>query len=278
MLKSGFPIQFLEREIAARRQATQLGLPVPPLRSVARNGSWFCESYVCGVPVNRVADRQAALAAVTAILRDLTHLNIQTLAQETVGSYLAQLDRRIQTLIDNNQLLSVPEKLRLTTCVAILAAHARRFSVAVDHCIQTALTHGDLQPANLLVSEETTWLIDWEYADRRQSGYDILVYNLRSRSPEQLAQRLWRFVDEGLDSKATLGDMDWPGTPWKTVEGRRLSTALFLLEEMALHLEENTNSRFNQTSWSFWPFVQEVEQWTIRAVQGPTWTARDRFS
>ena len=90
------------------------------------------------------------------------------------------------------------------------------------------------------------WLIDWEYSDRRQVGYDALVFMLRARFPRGLADRLQDFVSRGIGGTGPMDVSTWPGGDWDAVERRRLSAALFLLEELALHLEENANSYFLQ--------------------------------
>ena len=61
--KSGFPANFLEREIEVRRQAEELGLPVPRVKTVAGDGAWLSEEYVSGTPVNRLQDPAQARAA-----------------------------------------------------------------------------------------------------------------------------------------------------------------------------------------------------------------------
>ena len=60
--KSGFPANFLEREIEVRRQAEELGLPVPHVKTVAGDGAWLSEEYVSGTPVNRLHDPAQARA------------------------------------------------------------------------------------------------------------------------------------------------------------------------------------------------------------------------
>ena len=67
--KSGFPATFMEREIEVRRQAEELGLPVPRVKTVAAGGAWLSEEYVGGTPVNRLRDAAQARAAFTGLIR-----------------------------------------------------------------------------------------------------------------------------------------------------------------------------------------------------------------
>ena len=111
-------------------------------------------------------------------------------------------------------------------------------------CVTTSLTHGDFQPGNILINGEGVWLIDWEYAARRQIGYDALVFMLRSRRPRGLATRLNKFVARGPDGTSLIDNLAWPRVNWRRVNCRWLSAALFLLEELVLHLKENDNPVF----------------------------------
>ena len=235
--KHGFPRHFMQREVAARRQAAELGLPVPRLVRVAEDGTWFSERYISGTPLNRLPDPQVARQAAANAAQSLRRLLEHTAREESLEDYVARLQRRIQTLVDSNHLLSEQQKQDLLANAETLVEQIGGRRVAVGGRITTALTHGDFQPGNMLVDGERVWLIDWEYSDRRQVGYDALVFTLRSRFPRGLAGRLQDFVDGS-------GDFPWPGEAWDTVERRRLYSALFLLEELALHLAENANPRF----------------------------------
>ena len=110
----------------------------------------------------------------------------------------------------------------------------------------TALTHGDFQPANLLAEGERTWIIDWEYAERRQAGYDKLVYGLNVRHPEGFKQRLVLYIQQGFDERICQKGIEWPGLVWYKPEARRQQALLFGLEELSLCLEENLNPCFFQ--------------------------------
>ena len=60
--------------------------------------------------------------------------------------------------------------------------------------VDTAQSHGDFQPANILIptvsDQRNVYLIDWEYTDKRCRWYDAMVFVLNSRSPIGLAGRV----------------------------------------------------------------------------------------
>jgi len=164
--------------------------------------------------------------------------------EEPLGEYVEWLAGQAQAHIVANHLLSEEQKRSLLQTVDHLLAQISAFQPAVGGHIFTAVTHGDFQPANILVNRDGVWLIDWEYLARRQAGYDALVFALRSRFPAGLAKRLRRIVSEG-DSTQPLPLADWPGLNWQDASWRRVHWRLFLLEELALYLEENANPCFH---------------------------------
>ncbi|MBM4029621.1 MAG: hypothetical protein FJ280_30120, partial [Planctomycetes bacterium] len=148
-----------------------------------------------------------------------------------------------------------------TQTATALAAAVRSQETGGGRRITTALTHGDFQPANILAAGEGTWLVDWEYADRRQAGYDGLVFGLAARFPRGLAGRLADFVTHGWPAAAPGGAADWPGLTLTDRETRRLHAALFGLEELALHLEENAQPVFTRPGEGLLILLQELTAW-----------------
>lgn len=265
ILKDGFGADFIQRELEARRMAEQWGLPVPRLKRVAADGTWFSECYVSGTPINRLTDPKTAgdavISAANALIRLLTH----TLEEEALDDHVARLHSRIQALITGSHLLSELQKQELVDSTDALVKQIGGLRSAVGDRILTALTHGDFQPANILVNRDGVWLIDWEYSTRRQAGHDALVFMLGSRLTRNLAARLQRFVTQGPDDGASLGVPAWPGTHWGDAHGRRLHGALFLLEELELHLEENANPRFVRLGAGLAILQQEISRWIMAA-------------
>ena len=263
ILKSGFPAEFMQREIETRQRARHLGLPTPPLESVAEDKTWFSERYVSGTPVNRLSDAAQSHRAVREASNALRRLLEQTRKPEPLQDYVDRLQARIQQLVEENHLLTGPRRQSLLSNVSAIIGHISQSCSTLGDHIETALTHGDFQPANILVSGEAVWLIDWEYSAQRQAGYDAFVFTLQSRSPRGLAARLQAFVSDGLDS--TGSDLQWPSVNRQGREGRRLHSELFLLEELVLHLEENANPRFVRLGEGLLQLQQEISCWVTIA-------------
>jgi len=112
--------------------------------------------------------------------------------------------------------------------------------------LPTVLAHGDFQPANILVDADRLWLIDWEYSGRRQAAYDALTFMLQSRFTRGLSGRLQRFIAQGIPDDGLWPDFSCYANGWQDSRSRLLYGSLFLLEEMALRLEENNNPSFVQ--------------------------------
>ncbi|HYP27609.1 MAG TPA: phosphotransferase [Blastocatellia bacterium] len=266
--KGEFGNGFLRREVIARREAARLRLPVPELKSVADDGSWFSESYVSGTPLNRLADPESAGRAASRAARDLFRLLEETAGEEHVSDYCERLRERIMSHVEGSHLLSEFDRRQIGRSVKSLAREVDRLRAVAGNRVVTALAHGDFQPANILSNEDGVWLIDWEYSGRRQSGYDALVFALGSRFPEGLSERLERFVARGLPESYSIDRLPWPGAGWRDAEGRRLRGALFLLEELLMHLEENADPCFSRTGEGLAALRREIDRWASAGRPG----------
>ncbi|MCB8920921.1 MAG: phosphotransferase [Ardenticatenaceae bacterium] len=250
--KAGFHEQFMRQEITARQQAAVCGLPVPPLLAADEETyGWFCEQLVSGTPINRLADKQQAAAAVQQVYTALTNLYAQTATQLPTCEYAAMLQQRILALVDAHHLLGEGEKTAVRQQTAQLTKHLSSMAAPVT----LALTHGDFQPANILLNEAGTWLIDWEYAAQRQIGYDVLVYSCAARFPTRLAQRLQQFINNDFSHSLPVMGL------WPTETARHLSAHLFMLEESLFHLTQTYQPLFTTpgAGWADWQ--QAIAQW-----------------
>jgi hypothetical protein len=261
ILKAGYPGHFFQREIQVRQQASRYGIPVPELLQVSPDRTWFREKYINGTPLNRTNDRVKVLNALVKIVKSYRPFLDHTARGENLLDYATHLHDSIESFIDASRLITKIQKQTLYDTVKMLMQRVKKFSENSNTKMVTALTHGDFQPANILVNSNETWLIDWEYADRRQIGYDALVYGLQSRFPEGLGQRLQKFAKQGLSKEAHSWWKNWPGVDWCHEESRQLSALIFSLEELLLRLEENANPLFTRISSGLEEINQEIRSW-----------------
>jgi tRNA A-37 threonylcarbamoyl transferase component Bud32 len=245
VLKQNFENKFFECELEARSQAKQLGLPVPGLKEVARDRTWFCEEYVGGTPLNRLTDETQVQAGMQLALKALYGFIEEHLYSLPTEEYADTLLEKIKQLIDCNQLFNICQKNTLWAVVQTLHHEiTRNLSMRKRQRVMLSKVHGDFQPANILFDAGQIWLIDWEYCDKRQSSYDLLTLICGSRHPEGLAKRLWNF-----EKYAEVSGMNfptcWPGLEMDTIARRHVMVSLFFMEELLLHLRENANPLFH---------------------------------
>ena len=249
----------MRQELSARRQAAQLGLPVPPLVDVSPDGSWFSERYISGTPINRLSDPTTAGEATKNAATVLSGLLKHSAQEKPLADYVSRLRDQIKLQTGRNHLLSRQQKQNLLQGTEMLTNQFGGLRPMGCGRITTALTHGDFQPANILLNHEGTWLIDWEYSARRQMGYDALVLMLRSRFPQGLAARLSDFITNEPNQPDLLNL--WSQLNWQDTDSRRIYAGLFLLEEVLLHLAENDNPMFCQAGTGLQTIIQELTEY-----------------
>jgi aminoglycoside phosphotransferase len=256
--KSGFPVTFMEREIEVRRQAEELGLPVPRLKTVAVDGVWLSEEYVRGTPVNRLQDPVQARTAFAEAHQALKVLHRHTWREVNTNQYVDLLSTEAHTHIEANALISSGSKRLFYQTLDSLVAMIRALLPACGNCLPTVVTHGDFQPGNILVEADRLWLIDWEYSGRRQAAYDLLTFRLESRFTRGLSGRLQKLIAQGIPDDGLWPDFSGYANGWQDFRSRLLYGSLFLLEELALRLEENNNPIFVQLDKGLNILQQEI--------------------
>jgi hypothetical protein len=239
ILKEGFNDRFLRRELAGRQAAVACQVPVPDLLEVARGVWWFSERYVSGTPINRLANDSEAGRAAQVVATALQRLLVATQQPVALEQYLEGLRAQVRREVAGSRILGAVERQVILQQAEALVQAAIELAGVGSKPIVTALTHGDFQPANILLNADGVWLIDWEYSARRQIGYDALVYALAARFPSGLSARLADFTEKGWPLSVAPTVSSWPNLPMQDRSSRELFVLLFLLEELVLHLEEN---------------------------------------
>lgn len=217
--KSGFDSSGMQRE----REAREMGPgPYPQITRCAEDGSWIEEEFVDGVSLARTPPwfgRRRAVSDLLARLRywggegDEESAPIRAAALATKAGDLAmQVEGRLA--------LKVPK---------LLIEQLQRQAEPM-RSVMVTMTHGDLQPGNVIRSPRGLVVVDWEHIGRRMSQYDVLVWAFRSRWGANWSDRTGSFVN---------GSQEFPFDPMpSSASWRRGALAMFCLEELVWHLED----------------------------------------
>jgi aminoglycoside phosphotransferase len=259
LLKEGFPADRFVHELDTRTAAANVGVHVPQLLERHDDQGWFCEQYVAATPVNRLSDDQAQQFAVVEAAQNLRLLVDATAETTSLAAYVEDCVSQAQTQLESNPLIDDETKQQLRGQLAELQ---QRVLLDAPDELPTALAHGDFQPANILVNSSGVWIIDWEYAQRRQVGFDAVTYISGSRSPAGLATRLLTLARGPAAKQNTIvAALGLPSQEWYSAGSRTRVLNLFLIEELCFHLHENNNPLFRCLNHGFQRFVDELQAW-----------------
>lgn len=258
--KSHFNPALLENVTRMRKNFPEL--PGPRLLEDRSQLGWYREERVTGLPLNRLADPDTALQSLNAARQAMAGLYRLTLIMEPFSEWLDDRLQRITAAV-----AELPTVYGLEIRAKILNL-AHKMSNWLRHHMQiesrmalpTALTHGDFQPANVLVpamrKDGLVYLIDWEYTDRRCVWYDSLVFDLRSRFPMGLAKRVVEWLKDSSQQQASLAWCGDAAVGWKAENCIRI----FLLEDLLLRLTDAKIPELQQQQSGFLCFLNEMRR------------------
>jgi len=242
----------------ARKLAYNLKLPVPSiLEEVSSNIKWYAEEYVIGTPINRLKESKRSRFVLGECVKALRILGEHTREEIEVENYIGRLSESIKSNVISNHLLIEGEQVRLLDYLDKIRSFVLELSRNCIGKIDTVIAHGDFQPANIIINDDCYWMIDWEYSCRRQAEYDGLAYLLKSRFPCGMAERLKSLLkDDRIWAEPIL--CKWPDGGKIDLQRKRFILAVFLLEELSLRMEENSNPMFNRLGAGFYDFIKEL--------------------
>jgi hypothetical protein len=252
--KSGFNKAFFINDIKVRME--NIYLPAPGIQRVADDNTWYSEDLISGTPINRLQRQSSVKNAVDNVTSSLFKLYRKTAKEIETKGYVEELGQSIEGHLHHAKIPSSMKK-DLNNDFYQLKNIVKRLIKFGHKRIITCQTHGDFQPANILIEKGRSWLIDWEYSSRRQIAYDGLVYSLASRFPMGLGNRIGQALDESSNDCDFLIDT-WPQIEWQDKIQKRVMIALFLLEELDLKLRENINSLLSNFDHGFKVFMNEI--------------------
>ena len=244
--KKGFDPQFFVQDAKMRQQFGFL--PAPKLLEVQEG--WFKEERVIGLPLNRVADAAQRRSALAVAISALTQLRAATAQEVDLHAWATELDQQISALV-----AKTGDGLAAETSRAIAAVQTGVQPIlgrAEAQNISICQSHGDFQPANILVAPQQVYLIDWEYSAPRMAHYDFLVHITQSRFASGLGARLHTELARRMQENGLNG--------WGAAQPGYVPVlfALFILEDLLLKLAENAAPAILAKGLFLDPWLEEV--------------------
>lgn len=221
--KAGFSDAGIRREIAFRKGISRDW--VCALDALSEHV--FEEPLLDAMPLDRVPDEALREKALEAAVAAVSELNGMGRRQMTGASFVAENQKKYEALKARMHGRFAGLDLSLVDEVFARANAVIKRALSVD----VGMTHGDLQPGNVLVlngNEGRICLIDWEDVGERASVYDVMTWRLQSRRPVGLSERVREFL--------ARGDV----APFSLPCSAELALSLWAVEEWLWLLESNS--------------------------------------
>jgi thiamine kinase-like enzyme len=237
-LKSGCSQNFIKSEMNIRFKNPWLKAP----ELIQKKNEWYEEQRVVGLPWNRLSSAELKKKIIISAQYQLSILYQKTTSRITIKEYVQNLHSSILFRLENF-FSKLPSKEKNIINSFIDKTYFLISNSFGYKSITLVTTHGDFQPGNLLCSKDDFWLIDWEYTNQRSIFYDALVFDLDSRFPLGLADRLKKKID---DLNSLKDYLNWTGHVLETNE--RYYFSIFFLEDLLLKLDENSTKNIKNKS------------------------------
>lgn len=223
ILKSGENQKFMKNDIAIR---TENNLSYAPKIFDSEN-DWLREEYFNGIPFNRIEseERKGNLRDVI-INNHLEELLLPNLRQIPLNDYIQLIENEVSELIIDENITAKKE-------VSILIQKVFRilFMKLSSNTVKISWSHGDFQPANILVNNHNYKVIDWEASNKRFYLYDVFTLFSKIRSNISLTKAIenYKNVDKSFD---------------KINKRTEEEIILLLIEELRFHVNEEFSKNF----------------------------------
>ena len=119
-------------------------------------------------------------------------------------------------------------------------------------------SHGDYHAGNILVVNDSFWVLDWECSELRSSFFDPFVFLFGTRIHSDFSSSIIQFLidPDSLDLKEYT----------KSIQGKvfinnvGFSVFLFLLEEWRFRVGENEIFQFQNLDMGYKPFINNLHK------------------
>lgn len=168
ILKKGESVRFIENEIKLKNE---INLSYAP-GLITSGKNWIQEDYFEGTPINRIQDkRKQEEITERVIFMHYKELLNATLEYNELNKFIETRIKEINSIIYNNEIRIEPDFVKnIEHAISILTAR-----LTSNDPVPVSWSHGDLQMANILVSNDNFKVIDWEASAKRFVFYDLFV-------------------------------------------------------------------------------------------------------
>lgn len=233
VLKSGASPETMQAEIQLRRSLSWL--PAPPLIDYNPEKAIVTESFIRGKAIDRIRNLHIWQESVREISNVLNRLR-------SVEIGVIQVSDLINCV-----------KFEMEQC-RLPRDWIRRFTGGISHInsyigtgdIETCISHGDLQPGNILYTPDKGFVfIDWETTAHRSPYFDPLTFWLKIRQGKGIYQSTKRFIEQGGDDSLAvlLGNLN---SDISTLISRKRIISIHLIEQLLYYLREQRSSLFTK--------------------------------
>ena len=241
--KKGFTEKFFQNQLNFR-----LNNPYDFIPPILRSGdTWFEEQIYDGMMLARITDTVEYEKAQQQVLSYLCRIEEDTLEYWDSQNYVLSLVRRLETMLKE----TVQKKATKQHDYAkALVRRISGFLGNIPEQIPMVISHKDLQGGNVLVTDEKTWIIDWETQGRGCRWFDAITLLYGTRYYGGIRRLM---ADAAAD---TLSEQLGPTEGWSAKQ----ILAVFLLEDLEFYLEDMLELPGTAGSATFDRYMAKIQE------------------
>ena len=238
LLKHGFDVKFLEKEIYVRKAFPFL--PITKINFIGNNGLWYSEQYIFGIPPNRIKGNKSKKILFSAI-NDLRNILDKSVSSKNLNQYAKSLFKLIENNI--NRITGIDKNVKNS----IISSASKLFKFLLRYNkneILIGFCHGDFHQGNILANGDNYWILDWENSGIKQIGYDLFILLLGSRMDKGYSKKIANIIDGKFDKNQIDIINNWPEIKCNNNFLKSEYLITFLLEDILFYLDEYNNDLF----------------------------------
>lgn len=238
ILKDGFDTKYLEREIYVRKKFPFM--PTTKINFTGKNGLWYSEEYISGIPPNRIKGKKSKIILFKAI-EDLRYLLIKTKEKRELHKYAISIHKYIKDDLDRIISIDITVKNNIilqTLKLVELLKNQENNKIFLSYC------HGDFHQGNILSEGDNYWILDWEHSGTKQIGYDLFILLMGSRVDIGYSEKFIKLLDGKFNDTQIKLINFWPEILCNKNFLKIEYLIVFLLEDIYFYVNEQTNNLF----------------------------------